>query len=185
MDGFSLLPFNCFLLRSSCEGCRVFPAQLLRPHTHRHAHDDGPVRLACCTHEEGRDVWVCDEGLWGGAHISFPLVLFPCGQGGQTPAAPHTHTRSHTLPLFKGIFRALRVYFTRRHFFQGRSRGHFFPRCFVFLCCAHSPDGETRVPSCFFLLLSPPHTRRVTVRCGPPSRADERAEGSSNAQMTP
>ncbi|RNC55445.1 ATPase, partial [Trypanosoma cruzi] len=28
--------------------------------------------------------------------ISFPLVLLLCCQGGQTPAAPHTH--SHTLP---------------------------------------------------------------------------------------
>ncbi|ESS62616.1 hypothetical protein TCDM_09699 [Trypanosoma cruzi Dm28c] len=45
--------FNCLLLHSSCEGCRVFPAQLLHSHTHRHAHDDGPVHLACCTHAEG------------------------------------------------------------------------------------------------------------------------------------
>ncbi|PBJ77896.1 hypothetical protein BCY84_05454 [Trypanosoma cruzi cruzi] len=133
----------------------------------------------------GRDVWACDEGLWGGAHISFPLVLFSCGQGGQTPAAPHTHTRSHTLPLFKGIFRALRVYFTRRHFFRGRSREHFFPPMFRFLLLRSLSRWRDASAVMFFLLLSPPHTRRVTVRCGPPSRADERAEGSSNAQMTP
>ncbi|ESS62058.1 hypothetical protein TCDM_10301 [Trypanosoma cruzi Dm28c] len=50
---FLFYSFNCLLLHSSCEGCRVLPAQLLHSHTHRHAHDDGPVRLACCTHEEG------------------------------------------------------------------------------------------------------------------------------------
>ncbi|ESS70943.1 hypothetical protein TCDM_00400 [Trypanosoma cruzi Dm28c] len=62
VNSFFFLFFSCacFLLCKSlsffffCEGCRVFPAQLLHSHTHRHAHDDGPVRLACCTHEEGR-----------------------------------------------------------------------------------------------------------------------------------
>ncbi|ESS55043.1 hypothetical protein TCDM_13508 [Trypanosoma cruzi Dm28c] len=96
------------------------PAQLLHSHTHRHAHDDGPVRLACCTHEEGprrtarrgsRDVWACDEGLWGGAHISF-LFCFLCGQGWQTPTAPHTQPHPAAVSLrffFFFLFHALAV----------------------------------------------------------------------------
>ncbi|RNC35839.1 hypothetical protein TcCL_Unassigned01237 [Trypanosoma cruzi] len=57
------------------------------------------------------------------------------------------------------------------------------PAAVFFFCCAHSPDGETRLPSCLRASLSP-HTR-VTVLCGPHSHADERAEGSTNTQMTP
>ncbi|KAF5217009.1 hypothetical protein ECC02_010160 [Trypanosoma cruzi] len=48
----SSLFFNCFFCTLPVRGA-VFPAQLLHSHTHRHAHDDGPVRLARCTHEEG------------------------------------------------------------------------------------------------------------------------------------
>ncbi|PBJ78201.1 hypothetical protein BCY84_05074 [Trypanosoma cruzi cruzi] len=104
MDGFSLLPFNCFLLRSSCEGCRVFP-----PNCSARTPTDTLMTTALCASpaarmRRGRDVWVCDEGLWGGAHISFPLVLFLCGQGGQTPAAPHTHTQPHPAALQRNLF---------------------------------------------------------------------------------
>ncbi|ESS61887.1 hypothetical protein TCDM_10481 [Trypanosoma cruzi Dm28c] len=43
----------------------------------------------------------------GAEHTFLPLLFcFLCGQGGQTPAAPHTH--SHTLPpLFFFLFAAL------------------------------------------------------------------------------
>ncbi|KAF5215172.1 ATPase [Trypanosoma cruzi] len=111
-----------------------------------------------------------------GAEHTFLSLLF-CflfsGQGGQTPAAPHTH--SHTLPP-----------------------------CFfcLFISRAGSPVSISLPPDDFFFLLrslfrwrgatpvmsacfsQSPHTR-VTVRCGPHSHADERAEGSSNTQMTP
>ncbi|PBJ71346.1 hypothetical protein BCY84_17049 [Trypanosoma cruzi cruzi] len=91
----------------------------------------------------------------GAEHTFLPLLFcFLCGQGGQTPAAPHTH--SHTLPP-----------------------------CFFFLFLLRSlsrwSDATPVVSACFS---QSPHTR-VTVLYGPHSRADERAEGSSNTQMTP
>ncbi|PBJ78207.1 hypothetical protein BCY84_05080 [Trypanosoma cruzi cruzi] len=96
MDGFSLLPFNCFLLRSSCEGCRVFPAQLLRSHTHRHAHDDGPVRLACCTHEEGpRRVGVRRGPVGRSTHFFPSCFVFFAARAGRHPRR-HTHTHAAT-----------------------------------------------------------------------------------------
>ncbi|RNC33587.1 hypothetical protein TcCL_Unassigned03704, partial [Trypanosoma cruzi] len=118
----------------------------------------------------------------GAEHTFLPscLVFFAARAGRH----PQRHTRSHTLPLSKGIFCALRVYFTRRHFFRGRSCEHFFPpmlRFFLLRSLSRWSDATAVMSACFS---QSPHTR-VTVRCGPPSRADERAEGSSNAQMTP
>ncbi|EAN81354.1 hypothetical protein Tc00.1047053508005.10 [Trypanosoma cruzi] len=57
-------------------------------------------------------------------------------------------------------------------------------RVFFSFFAALTPPMERRDSRRVCVLLSvPPHTR-VTVLCGPHSRADERAEGSSNTQMT-
>ncbi|ESS63071.1 hypothetical protein TCDM_09195 [Trypanosoma cruzi Dm28c] len=44
--------FNCFFCTLPARGAVCFRPTAPLAH-HRHAHDDGPVRLACCTHEEG------------------------------------------------------------------------------------------------------------------------------------
>ncbi|PBJ77898.1 hypothetical protein BCY84_05456 [Trypanosoma cruzi cruzi] len=134
-------------------------------------------RAATC----GRATRAC-----GAEHTFLSLLFcFLAARAGRHPRR-HTHTHAPTPCRSSKEFFVLCVFISRAGISFGAGLVSIsFPRCFVFFCCAHSPDGGTRVPSCFFLLLSPPHTRRVTVRCGPPSRADERAEGSSNAQMTP
>ncbi|PBJ68558.1 hypothetical protein BCY84_21397 [Trypanosoma cruzi cruzi] len=55
----------------------------------------------------GRDVWACDEGLWGGAHISSLLFCFLCGQGWQTPAAPHTQPHPAAVFFVHFLLRSL------------------------------------------------------------------------------
>ncbi|EAN99301.1 hypothetical protein Tc00.1047053507071.340 [Trypanosoma cruzi] len=127
--------FNCLLLHSSCEGCRVFPAQLLHSHTHRHAHDDGPVRLACCTHEEGRDERRAEGAVTrgratracGAEHTFLPsCFVFVAARAGRHP---QRHTHSHTLPpcFSLRICFALRVYFMRWRTLRCRPREHFSP----------------------------------------------------------
>ncbi|PBJ76479.1 hypothetical protein BCY84_08853 [Trypanosoma cruzi cruzi] len=91
MDGFLF-----YLLIVSCCALPVRGAVCFPPNCSARTPTDTLMTTALCASPAARmrrgcDVWVCDEGLWGGAHISFPLVLFSCGQGGQTPAAPHTH----------------------------------------------------------------------------------------------
>ncbi|KAF5218572.1 ATPase [Trypanosoma cruzi] len=114
-----------------------------------------------------------------GAEHTFLSLLFCCFycQGGQTPAAPHT--RSHTLSVF-GDFFAFCVHFTR-----WQCRQHFsFPRDDFSFAALTLPMGRRDSRHvCVFLSLPSTHTR-VTVLCGPHSHADERAEGSSNTQMT-
>ncbi|PBJ68786.1 hypothetical protein BCY84_20955 [Trypanosoma cruzi cruzi] len=91
----------------------------------------------------------------GAEHTFLPLLFcFPCGQGGQTPAAPHT--QPHPAAVFLGFSLLLRS-------------------------LSRWSDATAVMSACFS---QSPHTR-VTVLCGPHSRADERAEGSSNTQMTP
>ncbi|ESS61733.1 hypothetical protein TCDM_10653 [Trypanosoma cruzi Dm28c] len=90
--------FNCLFCTLPARVPCVFRPTAPLAH-HRHAHDDGPVRLACCTHEEGRDERRAEGAVTCGratrtcgrsTHF-FPLVFcFLCGQGWQTPAAPHT-----------------------------------------------------------------------------------------------
>ncbi|KAF5216776.1 hypothetical protein ECC02_010412 [Trypanosoma cruzi] len=114
----------------------------------------------------------------GAEHTFLSLLFcFLCGQGGQTPAAPHTH--SHTLPpcffsfCFSCSFHALAV------------PSAFLSLLMIFFLLLRSlsrwSDATPVISACFS---QSPHTR-VTVLCGPHSHADERAEGSSNTQMTP
>ncbi|KAF5217530.1 hypothetical protein ECC02_009587 [Trypanosoma cruzi] len=114
----------------------------------------------------------------GAEHTFLSLLFcFLCGQGGQTPAAPHTH--SHTLPpcffsfCFSCSFHALAV------------PSAFLSLLMIFFLLLRSlsrwRDATPVMSACFS---QSPHTR-VTVLCGPHSHADERAEGSSNTQMTP
>ncbi|EAN98897.1 hypothetical protein Tc00.1047053510275.272 [Trypanosoma cruzi] len=121
-----------------------------------------------------RDVWACDEGLWGGAHISFPLVLFSFLRPGRadTRSATHTATPSRRV-FFVCSFHALAV------------PSAFLSLLMIFFLLLRSlsrwRDATPVMSACFS---QSPHTR-VTVLCGPHSHADERAEGSSNTQMTP
>ncbi|PBJ78581.1 hypothetical protein BCY84_04323 [Trypanosoma cruzi cruzi] len=121
----------------------------------------------------------------GAAHTFLSLLFcFLCGQGGQTPAAPHTQPHPAAVFFFLScFFFALRVHFPRRQSLRCRPREHFFPLMIFFLLRSLSrwSDATAVMSACFS---QSPHTRRVTVLCGPHSRADERAEGSSSTQMT-
>ncbi|PBJ68730.1 hypothetical protein BCY84_20993 [Trypanosoma cruzi cruzi] len=68
---------------------------------------------------------------------------------------------------------------------QRHTHSHTLPPCFLFFLLLRSlsrwSDATAVMSACFS---QSPHTR-VTVLCGPHSHADERAEGSSNTQMTP
>ncbi|KAF5215930.1 hypothetical protein ECC02_011349 [Trypanosoma cruzi] len=136
---FSTFPsFQLFLLHSSCEGCRVFPAQLLHSHTHR----DTLMTTALCASPAARMRRDRDERRAEGAvtcgratracgaeHTFLSLLFcFLWGQGGQTPAALHTH--SHTLPPC-----------------------FFFFLLFVRISRAGSPVSISLPPDDFFLLL--------------------------------
>ncbi|PBJ76158.1 hypothetical protein BCY84_10065 [Trypanosoma cruzi cruzi] len=100
---------------------------------------------------------------------------------------PQRHTHSHTLPpCFSFVFASFYLWMgVCRRVFNG----------FCFACAFLSPlmifllllrslsrwsDATPVMSACFS---QSPHTR-VTVLCGPHSHADERAEGSSNTQMT-
>ncbi|KAF5217165.1 hypothetical protein ECC02_009998 [Trypanosoma cruzi] len=89
----------------------------------------------------------------GAEHTFLSLLFcFLCGQGGQTPAAPHTH--SHTLPP-----------------------------CFFFAALTLPMERRDSRHVCV-LLSVPTHTSDCALRAAL-THADERAEGSSNTQMTP
>ncbi|KAF5225351.1 ATPase [Trypanosoma cruzi] len=78
-----------------------------------------------------------------GAEHTFLSLLFCffCGQGGQKPAAPHTQPRPAG---FWGFFCFLCAFYA-----LAVPSAFLFPlMIFLFFCCAHSPDGETRLPSC-------------------------------------
>ncbi|KAF5219138.1 hypothetical protein ECC02_007915 [Trypanosoma cruzi] len=186
----TLLSFNCFCCALPVRGAVCFP-----PNCSTRTPTDTLMTTALCASpaarmRRGRDERRAEGAVTcgratracGAEHTFLSLLFcFYCGQGGQTPAAPHT--QPHPAAVFLRFF-ALRVHFTRRQSLRGRPREHFFSLLiFFFFCCAHSPDGVTRLPSCLRASLSP-HTR-VTVLCRPHSRADERAEGSTNTQMTP
>ncbi|PBJ77030.1 hypothetical protein BCY84_07338 [Trypanosoma cruzi cruzi] len=121
----------------------------------------------------------------GAAHTFLSLLFcFYCGEGWQTPAAPHTH--SHTLPpcfFFKVFFflRCVCISCAGSSFGVGLVSISFPLMIFSLLRSLSRWSDATAVMSACFS--QSPHTR-VTVLCGPHSRADERAEGSSNTQMT-
>ncbi|ESS65334.1 hypothetical protein TCDM_06250 [Trypanosoma cruzi Dm28c] len=119
--------FNFFLLHSSCEGCRVFP-----PNCSTRTPTDTLMTTALCASpaarmRRGRDERRAEGAVTcgratracGAAHtFLFLLFCFLCGQGWQTPAAPHTQPH----PAAVIFFFALCVHFTR-----WRSRQHFSP----------------------------------------------------------
>ncbi|PBJ80107.1 hypothetical protein BCY84_01917 [Trypanosoma cruzi cruzi] len=119
----------------------------------------------------------------GAAHTFFSscFVFFAARAGRH----PQRHTHSHTLPLFKGIFFLLCVCILRAgiSFGVGLVMISFTPMCFFFFflrSLSRWSDATAVMSTCFS---QSPHTR-VTVLCRPHSHADERAEGSSNTQMT-
>ncbi|ESS55202.1 hypothetical protein TCDM_13342 [Trypanosoma cruzi Dm28c] len=133
---FSTLPsFNCLLLHSSCEGCRVFP-----PNCSTRTPTDTLMTTALCASpaarmRRGRDerrtegAVTCGRATraCGAAHTFLSLLFcFLCGQGWQTPAAPHTQPHPAAVFFFKVIFFALRVHFPRRQSLRCRPREHFF-----------------------------------------------------------
>ncbi|KAF5215464.1 hypothetical protein ECC02_011847 [Trypanosoma cruzi] len=166
---FSTLPsFNCFFCTLPVRGAVCFP-----PNCSTRTPTDTLLTTALCASpaarmRRGRDER-CAEGAVtcgratraGGAEHTFLSLLFCflCGQGGQTPAAPHTQPHPAALFFFCFAF-AFRV-----HFFWCRSCEHFFSSDVFFFCCAHSPDGVTRLPSCLRASLSPhTHTSDCALR---------------------
>ncbi|PBJ76212.1 hypothetical protein BCY84_09812 [Trypanosoma cruzi cruzi] len=121
----------------------------------------------------------------GAEHTFLPscFVFFAARAGRH----PQRHTHSHTLPpcFSLRICFASRVYFMRWRTLRCRPREHFSPSDDFFFLLLRSlsrwSDATPVMSACFS---QSPHTR-VTVLCGPHSRADGRAEGSSNTQMTP
>ncbi|PBJ76070.1 hypothetical protein BCY84_10334 [Trypanosoma cruzi cruzi] len=152
-------PFNCFCCTLPVRGA-VCSAQLLHSHTHRHAHDDDPVRLACCTHEEGRDerraegAVTCGRATRAcGAEHTFLSSCFVFLRSGRADTRSTTPTQPHPAAVF------LRFFLLLCAFLAPAVPSAFLspPMIFFFFCCAHSPDGVTRLPSCLRASLSP-HT---------------------------
>ncbi|RNC52704.1 hypothetical protein TcCL_ESM10034 [Trypanosoma cruzi] len=121
----------------------------------------------------------------GGAEHTFLSLLFLfCGQGGQTPAAPHTQPHPAAVFFFMDLF-CFACSLLVRHTLRGWPREHFSPPDDFLFFAALTPPVERRDCRHVCVLLSSFTNIRVTVLCGPHSRADERAEGSTNTQMTP
>ncbi|KAF5214531.1 hypothetical protein ECC02_012859 [Trypanosoma cruzi] len=177
--------FNCFFCTLPVRGAVCFP-----PNCSTRTPTDTLMTTALCASpaarmRRGRDERRAEGAVTcgratracGAEHTFLSLLFcFLCGQGGQTPAAPHTH--SHTLPpcFFSFLlcsFHALAV------------PSAFLSLLMIFFSfAALTPrwsDATAVMSACFS---QSPHTR-VTVLCGPHSHADERAEGSTNTQMTP
>nr|AAL90892.1 Tcc1j12.6 [Trypanosoma cruzi] len=89
----------------------------------------------------------------GAEHTFLSLLFcFLAARAGRHPQR-HTHTQPQPAVFLGSFFFASRVHFTLRQSLRGRPREYFSPlMCFFF--CAHSPDGETRLPSCLRASLS-------------------------------
>ncbi|KAF5215730.1 ATPase [Trypanosoma cruzi] len=122
-------PFNCFFCTLPVRGAVCFP-----PNCSTRTPTDTLMTTALCASpaarmRRGRDerraegAVTCGRATRAcGAEHTFLSLLFCflfCGQGGQTPAAPHTH--SHTLPPCFSFLFCFCVHFTR-----WQSRQHFF-----------------------------------------------------------
>ncbi|ESS60347.1 hypothetical protein TCDM_12133 [Trypanosoma cruzi Dm28c] len=124
-------------------------------------------------------------GACGAEHAFLPscFVFFAARAGRH----PQRHTHSHTLPpCFSFVFVSFYLWMgvCRRVFlFVFALRVHFSPLMIFLLLLRSLSRWSDATPVMFFLASLIPHTR-VTVLCGPHSHADERAEGSSNTQMT-
>ncbi|KAF5217893.1 hypothetical protein ECC02_009232 [Trypanosoma cruzi] len=132
LDVFSFTFVNCFFCTLPARGAVFFP-----PNCSTCTPTDTLMTTALCASpaarmRRGRDERRAEGAVTcgratracGAEHTFLSLLFcFLCGQGGQTPAAPHTH--SHTLPLFYYI--ALRVCFSCRQFLRCRPREHFSP----------------------------------------------------------
>ncbi|PBJ78509.1 hypothetical protein BCY84_04448 [Trypanosoma cruzi cruzi] len=116
-----------------------------------------------------------------GAEHTFLSLLFCCVlRSGRADTRSATHTATPCRRVFK-IF--LFLLCAGSPFGVGLVSISFLLICFLLLLRSLSrwSDATAVVSACFS---QSPHTR-VTVLCGPHSRADGRAEGSSNTQMTP
>nr|AAL90888.1 Tcc1j12.2 [Trypanosoma cruzi] len=194
MDVFSFLLFPLLII--SCCTLPVRGAVCFPPNCSTRTPTDTLMTTALCASpaarmRRGRDerraegAVTCGRATRAcGAEHTFLFLLF-CFYAARAGRHPQRHTHTATPCRFFRIFFASRVHFTLRQSLRGRPREYFYPPLMCFFFSALTPPMEWRDSRHVCVLLSaPPHTR-VTVLCGPHSRADERAEGSSNTQMTP
>ncbi|PBJ78197.1 ATPase [Trypanosoma cruzi cruzi] len=159
MDGFSFLPFNCFLLRSSCEGCRVFP-----PNCSARTPTDTLMTTALCASPAARmrraATCGCATRACGAEHTFLSLLFcFLAARAGRHPRR-HTHTRSHTLPLFKGIFSCFACLFHAPAFLSGPVSWAFLSPMFRFPLLRSLSRWRDASAVMFFLAsLAPTHKK--------------------------
>ncbi|EAN97496.1 hypothetical protein Tc00.1047053506813.5, partial [Trypanosoma cruzi] len=157
--------FNCLLLHSSCEGCRVFP-----PNCSTRTPTDTLMTTALCASpaarmRRGRDerraegAVTCGRATRAcGAEHTFLPSCFVFLRPGRADTRSATHTATPCRRVFLQGFVLLRVFISRGGAPSGVGLVSIsLPSDDFFFCCAHSPDGETRLPSCLRASLSP-HT---------------------------
>ncbi|KAF5216533.1 hypothetical protein ECC02_010695 [Trypanosoma cruzi] len=178
--------FNCFFCTLPVRGAVCFP-----PNCSTRTPTDTLMTTALCASpaarmRRGRDERRAEGAVTcgratracGAEHTFLSLLFcFLCGQGGQTPAAPHTQPHPAAVFFFSFLFSC--------SFHALAVPSAFLSLLMIFFLLLRSlsrwRDATPVMSACFS---QSPHTR-VTVLCGPHSHADERAEGSSNTQMTP
>ncbi|EAN83473.1 hypothetical protein Tc00.1047053511121.30 [Trypanosoma cruzi] len=119
----------------------------------------------------------------GGAEHTFLSSCFFAARAGRHPRR-HTHTATRCRRVLK-IFCFACAFHAPAFLLVSASCAFLFPLMSFFSFAALTLPMERRDTRHVCVLLSVPMHTRATVLCGPDSHADERAEGSSNTQMTP